>query len=246
MSERAHLTFAGRLDLLGEADDRELTEELGQAAHARGPAPEAHAAPDPRLATGVGAAGRRLREHRAARPVEVAREHVQDVDEPRRERAELLRAGADARVHGRGRRTRELTRDAARRVRVDTGVLRDALRRELGRGHAQLVETVDVVGHRAQIDEVVGEQHVGEREEEQGVRAGPDRDVLVRFVGGLGSARVDDDEPASARSERAEAPGQVGRGQQAAVGRERVRTEHQEIVGAIDVGHRDRQRARRT
>jgi hypothetical protein len=41
-----------------------------------------------------------IREHRATGAIQVARDHVQDVDEPRREGAELLRAGADAAVGG--------------------------------------------------------------------------------------------------------------------------------------------------
>ena len=241
--QRSDLTLAGRLDLLGEADDGKLTEELGQPAHPRAPAPEAHAAPDARFAARVGAARGGLGEHRAARSVEVAREHVEDVDEPRRERAELLRARADARVHRGRRRTGEVACDAARRLRFDSGVLRDSLGRELFRDFTQVVEPVHVVGERTEIDQILGEQDVGQREEEQRVGSGPDRDVFVGFLGGLRPARIDDDETTTTRSERAQARGKVGRREQTAVGRERVRAEHEEIVGAVDIRDRDRQRA---
>ena len=70
--ERAHLAVAGRLDLLGEHDDRELAEELGQAAHADVRRPKRHAPALARSRRRVGAAGRGLREHRAAGSVEVA------------------------------------------------------------------------------------------------------------------------------------------------------------------------------
>ena len=46
--------------------------------------------------------------------------------------------------------------------------------------------------------------------------------------------------------ERLQPPGDVGRGHQRAVRRVRVRAEHQEVVGAVDVGDRDRERRRRT
>ena len=100
-----------------------------------------------------------------------------------------------------------------------------------------------MVGERTEIDEILGEQDVGEREEEQRVGSGPDRDVFVGFLGGLRPARIDDDETTTARPECTQAGGKVGRGEQTAVGRERVRAEHEEIVGAVDVRDRDRQRA---
>ena len=64
----------------------------------RDPAPAAR-----RSLVALPAAGER--EHRAALTVEVAGEHVEHVDEPRRERPELLRARADAAVDRSTRRT---------------------------------------------------------------------------------------------------------------------------------------------
>ena len=45
---------------------------------------------------------------------------------------------------------------------------------------------------------------------------------------------------------RAQPPAHVGRGQQAAVRHERVGAEHQQVVGAVDVRHRDDEHRRRT
>ena len=90
----------GRLDLLGEAASsaaRRTPRARRDTRLAWRPVttPRPHAG----RADRVGGERRRLREHRAAGRVEVAGEHVEHVDQPARERAVLLRAGADAAVH---------------------------------------------------------------------------------------------------------------------------------------------------
>ncbi len=89
----------------------------------------------------------------------------------------------------------------------------------------------------------LGEQDVHEPEEEEGVGARSDRKVLVGLLRGLRPPRVDDDDLAAASPQRLEPAREVGCGHQRAVRRVRVRAEHQEIVGAVDVGDRDRERA---
>ena len=64
-------------------------------------------------------------------------------------------------------------------------------------------------------------------------------------IGALGrsrSSRVDDDDAPAAATDRIEPAGPVGRGREAAVRLERVGAEQQQEVGAVDVGHRDRER----
>ena len=119
--QRAHLALAGRLDLLRERGDRQLAEALGQPAHARAPAPERDAPAAAGLAGGVALPGGRAREHRAARPVEVPGQHVEHVDQPRGERAELLCRRPDPAIHGGRLGGGELARHAADRRRVDPG-----------------------------------------------------------------------------------------------------------------------------
>jgi hypothetical protein len=65
--------------------------------------------------------------------------------------------------------------------------------------------------------------------------------VLVGLLGGARAPRVDDHDLAAARPDRPQAAAHVGRREQAAVGVQRVRAEDQQVVGAIEVGHRDRQ-----
>ena len=233
------------------ADDRELAEELGQPAHPAVPATEAHAPPDAgRRAglrgAGVRAPGRGQGEHRATLPVEVARERVHHVDEPRRERAELLGAGADPPVHRGPLGGREVARDAPDRLGVDAADGRDDLGREVARQPRDLVEPVDVPVGVAELHEPFGDERVHEPEQEVRVGARADEEVLVRLLRGLRAARVDDDEPAAARADRAQPSGDVGHRHEAAVRRERVRAEDQQVVGAVEVGDRNGQRARRT
>ena len=129
--ERAHLTVARRVDLLGEARDGQLADCLRQAADAGAPAGHAHALALARSAARVGGAGSGLREHRAARPVEVAGHDVEHVDEPARERPELLGAGADPPVDGGAVGAGQLARHAADLGRVDPACLRRGLGSEL-------------------------------------------------------------------------------------------------------------------
>ena len=96
-----------------------------------------------------------------------------------------------------------------------------------------------MLGERARVDEALVEEHVDEREQQVRVGAGPDEVVLVGDLGRAAAARVDHDDAAAALPDRAQPAAHVGRGQQAAVGGERVRAEHQQVVGAVDVRDRD-------
>ena len=119
--EAADPPGARRVDLLGERGRGKLAVDLGQAADAAREAAEADAASRAGDAGRVPRAGRRLREHRAALAIEVAGQHVEHVDEPARERAELLRAGADASVDRGALRGREIAGDAADDVGREAG-----------------------------------------------------------------------------------------------------------------------------
>ena len=79
------------------------------------------------------------------------------------------------------------------------------------------------------------------RGEQQRVGARPDEVVLARLVGGAGAARVDHHDLAAALADGANPPAHVGRGEQAAVRDERVGAEHQQVVAAVHVRHRDRE-----
>jgi hypothetical protein len=64
-----------------------------------------------------------------------------------------------------------------------------------------LAHRVQAAGERRQVagvGEILGEQRVQDRGEEQGVAAGDDGVVVARQLCRFGPARVDDDEPAAA------------------------------------------------
>ena len=90
-------------------------------------------------------------------------------------------------------------------VGVDAADRRDDLGREVARQRARprRARRRDP-RHGAEVDETLGEERVHEPEEEVRVGAGPDEEVLVGFLRGLRPARVDDDEPAAARADRAQ------------------------------------------
>ena len=171
--------------------------------------PNAHAAARARARRRVlRRAGRGAREHRAAGAVEVAGEHVDHVDQPARERAELLRAGADAPVD-RGALGAAASSRAMRRivVGVDAAGRRDGLGRERRGQRARPRRAPSTCSaERARVDEALGEQHVDEREQQQRVGAGADEVVLVGLLGGARAARVDRRRPCRrARGSRAAA-----------------------------------------
>ena len=242
--QRAHLALARRLDLLGQARRRQLAEDLAQPAHAAVPAPEGGAAAAPGLAGGVRRADRGAREHRAARAVEVAGEDVEHVDEPARGRPEALRRGADPPVD-RGAAARPPARapcagSPAPRSRTSRPRPRARTRRP-ARGRSSSPATCAASG--ARVGQALVEQRVHEREEQQRVGARADEVVLVGLARGARAPRVDDDDLAAARADRAQAPAHVGRREQAAVGGQRVGAEDEQVVGAVDVGHGNRRPA---
>ncbi len=131
--QRADLSLAGRVHLLGHDHGRELAEGLGQLAHTAGAAVEVDRPTEPRLAPGVAGAGGGRGEHGPAGAVEVAGEHVEHVHQPRREGAELGGGRADAAVDARGGRGGQLAGQPSDGVGLDAGGVGDGLRGERSR-----------------------------------------------------------------------------------------------------------------
>lgn len=96
-----------------------------------------------------------------------------------------------------------------------------------------------MAGERTGVGELLLEEYVGDCGEQECVGAGADGDMPVGEAGGPGAAGVDDGERAAATTQRLEPAGEVGGRAEAAVGFERVGAEEQQMVGAVDVRHRD-------
>jgi len=167
----------------------------------------------------------------------VAAEDVDHLDQPARQRAELLSAGADAAVHRASRRRGELAGDAADGRCVDAARRRDAFRREVGEQRAHLVHPADVRREAAEVDQVLVEQRVRHGGEQEGVAAGTDEEMLVGVLGRLGAARVDDHHLAAPFADGAQPSRHVRRGHQRAVAGVGVGAEDDQVVGTVEVGH---------
>ena len=150
-----------------------------------------------------------------------------------------LRAEPHAAVAGRASRGREAGRQSAYRGRGDPGPLRHSLGWERPDEGGQRVESLDAPGQPAEVRPPLGEDDVQQGREQQGVGARPDGEMLVGRRGSLRAARVDDDHAAAPGPDGGEAPPNVGRAHQAAVGDQGIRAEDEEEVGPVDVRHRN-------
>ena len=231
-----HLAGAGSLDLFGQTGDGQLAHHLGRAADSGVVAAGGNALAAAGPADGVGPKGGRLGKHGAARCVQVPGEHIEHIHQPARQRAEFLGAGADARVHrclGRGGQGAGQVPDG---VGADAAARRHRLRREGGHRLPDLGHAGHPVGHRTEAHQLLGKQGVHQGGQQKHIGAGADEMVGVGHGGGFGAARVDHDQPAAARLHGTRLALEVGHGPHAAVAGQRVGADHQQQVGAHDVG----------
>ena len=97
-NQRLDLPLARRLYFLRQAGDGQLPHDFRRAPYTAAVAPGGHATPRAGLARRVGGKRRSLGKHRAARCIHVAGECVDYIHQPSGKAAELLGAGADARI----------------------------------------------------------------------------------------------------------------------------------------------------
>jgi hypothetical protein len=238
--EGANLPCARLLDFLGQNGGRELAQHLVATRDAALPAAKPH-----RTACLEQTMQRRGRvgEHRAARPVEVARENGDEVDRPARERTEALHASAHAPVDcGRGR-LGELACQTPDGLGGDPAARPDTFGGKARDNALDGVEPVQQAIAAAQRDAPFREEHVHHREQEGGVGTGYDEVMLVGARRRLAAARIHHDELAASGSQCRQALADARRRHQAAVRDHRVRAQDEQVVGSIDVGHGGAQRA---
>ena len=110
-------------------------------------------------------------------------------------------------------------------------------------GPGQLLQpdaAVGLAGQPGAVDEVLAEQHVQQRQQQVGVAVGNDAQPL-ELGGGLGLARIDDQDAAAALDDVVHAVLDPRHGEHTAVGDDGIRADDDEKVGAQNVGHRQRQ-----
>ncbi len=182
------------------------------------------------------------REHDAADLVEPAGEHVEAVHEPVRRRAVDGLRDAEPAVDRTAAGSREVAREAADRLGRHAGDRGDALGRHLRDRRRHRLDPVDEVGRASRTGEPLGGDHLQHRGEQPHVGARDHGHVLVGDVGRLGAARVDHHHAPAAGAQRREPALHVRRGHDRAVAHHGVAADHEQMVGAVEVGHREHQR----
>jgi len=181
-----------------------------------------------------------LGEHGAARCIQMAGEHIERIHQPTGQRAEGLRAGANAAINGGAFGVGQFTRQ------FNNGVCRHAATRRYRRrregGHCLLhrFNAMDPVGHRAQSHPLVGKQGVDHGRQQKHVGAGTNEVVRIGHGGGLGAPGVNHHQAATAGLQGFGFAAKVGHGPHAAIAGQRVGADHQQQLRARDVGQRHR------
>ena len=188
--------------------------------------------------SGCGRDGRQ-REHRATGAVQVSGQYVDHLDQPAAHRAEFDCGGAHPAVHGGRRRPGQLSSQCPDLVSLHPAVRGNGLRREITGQFADLLHPGHVIGQSSQVDQVLLEKDVDNGEQQGGVGTGPRRQVPVGQSGGAGAGGVDDHQRSTTLAQAAQFAAEVGRSGQAAIGDQRIRPDDHQIVGSIEIGHRE-------
>ena len=218
--ERLDLPWARSRDLLGEAGYRKLSEHFGCAAHAAVPAPEFEAARELRVGQAHERPRDRVREHHPSGLVEVAGEDIHHVDEPGRQRPELLITSADSPVHRGGGRGRDLARQAANSCRPESGTWRPRPRAGSPRTSALRPQPHSSRLRGARVStSPFGKQHLHDRHQQRCVGPRLDRNPLVRMIHRTRAPRIYDHHLAAACAYGIHAAQDVGGGRAGSPGK---------------------------
>ncbi|EAU66865.1 conserved hypothetical protein [Stigmatella aurantiaca DW4/3-1] len=236
--QRADLALALGENLIGQRGHGQLPRELRQPPHPALPsakgAPAHPHGPDPshHIERGTG-------EQRPAHTVEVAAHDVQGVDEPLAQPAEGLGGHPHAPVTDRRLRAGEGLRHPANGLRGHPRGTRHPLRWEI---RGQRAHRLQPLGHLLQTPQPGRLQHLMEhREQEQGIGARADEEVLVRDVRRLRPARIHHHHLPPTLLNGPEPCPHVWHRHQAAIGGQRVGAQHEQVLGVIQVRNGDEQ-----
>jgi hypothetical protein len=152
------------------------------------------------------------------------------------ERPGPLLAYTHAAVRGGGRRGGEVAREPLDRPGFDTREGRGALRAPLGN---EVGDRVGAIADTRHVRQLLGEEDVEHAQEEEGVAARADRDVLGRALRRFCAPRINHHDGAAALDDVAEAVPGARSAHQRAVRDRRVRPQDEQVVRAVEVGHRE-------
>ena len=150
-------------------------------------------------------------------------------------------AGAQSPVDRRARRRGEVSRQRAHDVGIDTGVPLRRLGRKGRHQRAQPAQPVSLRADPPRVDEVLVEHHLQQRQQQVGVGVRHDPAPFERRRR-LGSAWIDHHHPPAAFDDVVHPVLDPRRGQETAVRHNRIRADHDQKVGAVQVRYRYRDR----
>jgi hypothetical protein len=232
--QRAQLTLARGGDLRGHHGRGEGAEDVREVTD-----------PGPGLAVRrlAGALGQALHgddlagEQHAARPVQVAGDDAERVQQEADQGGVPAQAGAGPAVRRGARCGREVPGQRAHGPGRHAGDPLGLFRWVRGRGPADQVVSGGLLGDGRRVLESLREDHVQQRQQQPRVGVGAHGDML-EGPGRLGAAGVDDNDAAPTVRDRRQLVLHPRRVHGAAVGHQRVGAEHQQEVGAREVGER--------
>ena len=238
------LAGARGLNLFGEAGHGQLAVHLGCTAHAGMVAAGADALAHPRfvrrVAHRIGGKRSGFGKQHATLAVQVARQGIEHVHQPTRRGAVFLGAGADAGIDCGARCGGQRTRQAADALGRDAAARRHRLGCERSHRLMYFVYAAQPFGHSAGFHQLFGKQRVHHGGQQVHIGPGANEMVRVGHGGSFGAARVDHHQFAAARLQGFGLAAKVGHGPHAAVAHQWVGTQHQQVVGAGNVGQGDR------
>ncbi len=114
-------------------------------------------------------------------------------------------------------------------------------RRDRFNAFPEIVQPVEECRQSPWPSQVLGIQHIEDRQHEQGIRPRPDEQVLIRDPRRLGPSGIDHHDLPAALLDRLQAFRDVRNGHQAAIGHQRIASHDDKELGPIDVRHRQQQ-----
>ena len=171
----------------------------------------------------------------------MAGQYVQHINQPARQRAVCLGAGAEAAVHCGAFSRGEAACEVADGVGIDAAACSDALRRICLHRCFDVGHAVRVFRQPSEAHELFIEQRVHHAEQEEHVGARTDEVMLIGRHRGFGAARIDRHNASAARTHRLGLAAIVGHRPQAAVRHHGIGADNQQEVGAFDIRYRERQ-----
>ncbi len=166
-------------------------------------------------------------------------DEIERLHEPRGERPVPLRAEPDPTVARRPGRLRKVAREPAGDLGRHARPSSDAFGRKLADERREGIDILHAALETPQPHPSLREHLVQHGCEKQRIGPGPDGDMRIGDLCGLGASWIDNDHASAAIANGKESALHARAGHQAAVRHHRVRAEDEEVVGPLEIGDRN-------